>query len=462
MPFIDQTDQREIMQNAIPDENIRLPGFGETFAASLGNTIDENLSISMTLNREGWQRRKQLIEEKISQGVIDRKAYLDRRGRFDYDRAASFLNDPQIKTDKVLTEERNQMLAERRQYSEAIMEKGNGIAQFLGAANAYMLDPISIATMPISMPATGAKALSIAGRALLAARNAAVVEIATELAIQPFVYEHRHDIDSPYTYMDALENIAGAAIGSSVLGGVTGGVSGYLRKVMDATQANGVMSKEVGFSVDALFRLKETIDYGRANRETLDIVTSDYDEFTKGVFKNAQAAIGNTVKQLEEKLEQLRKPTGDAVIGATGAIDMFEDQLSQAKIAQSSGVEADIKAFYKQAREVDVQSDIAYLNELEIQRRKSGAPSRTKAQYERPAIADTPAPSPMTATSRERFVLENQGLEKSYDMDMQKFKELESPRIVDNEGNVLDANEVMKKFDEELDGIESILTCAYG
>jgi len=46
MPFISQTDKRTRFQEAIPDRNISAPGFGETFAASLGMTIDEDLSIS--------------------------------------------------------------------------------------------------------------------------------------------------------------------------------------------------------------------------------------------------------------------------------------------------------------------------------------------------------------------------------------------------------------------------------
>jgi len=131
------------------------------------------------------------------------------------------------------------------------------MAQFLGMANAFMLDPISIATMPIAMPATTAKSLSIAGRALLTARNAAVIETATELAIQPFVYEHKQDIESPYTYKDALVNIAGAAIGAGVLGGIGGGVSGYLRKVRGEVEAKGVITPEVESALDNIKRMED-------------------------------------------------------------------------------------------------------------------------------------------------------------------------------------------------------------
>ena len=149
-----------------------------------------------------------MIVQKINEDALNRDDYLDQLGRFDWNRAATDLNDPFIKTDQVLEQERREMLSARRKYAEDVIARGNGMAQFLGMANAFMLDPISIATMPIAFPATTAKSLSIAGRALLTARNAAVIETATELAIQPFVYEHKQDIESPYTYKDAFQLIS--------------------------------------------------------------------------------------------------------------------------------------------------------------------------------------------------------------------------------------------------------------
>jgi hypothetical protein len=63
--FINQTDRRTVFQEARPDANIPSPGFSETFAASVGLTIDENLSISQSLNREGWQNRQELCARAV-------------------------------------------------------------------------------------------------------------------------------------------------------------------------------------------------------------------------------------------------------------------------------------------------------------------------------------------------------------------------------------------------------------
>jgi len=446
MPFINSTNKRAVLQEAIPDENVQAAGFGETFAAALGSTIDEDLSISFTLNREGWENRRRLIEQKIDDDQLDRNRYLDRMGRFDYNRAAIDLNDPEIKTDKVLTEERNAMLANRRAYTQDVLERGNGMAQFLGMANAYMLDPISIATMPIALPATGAKSLSIAGRALLTARNAAAIETATELAIQPLVYQHKQDIDSPYTYRDALENIAGAAIGASVLGGAAGGVSGYLRKVNRSVVDSGVVTPETEFSMNNLGRLADTVDYGRANRDTLDDVMSDYDTVIRGESDFATAA-AKTETDLEATIKTL-----DAEGKNT---EFFDNQLVSLRQAVETG---EIESYYKAAREQDIQSDITYLNELEIQRKTSGQPSVKPEHYFEPP--QQPAPK-ATVGQREDFILEETGMKESFNRDMESFRQIEKPVIIEGE-ETIDAVKRMGEFDKELEGIDAVLVCARG
>ena len=447
MPFIDATDKRNIMQQAVPSEFVEEASFGETFAASLGNTIDENLSISGSLNREGWEERRKLVTQKIDEGVLDRNKYMDRLGRFDYNRAATDLNDPNIKTDITLTEERNKMLAMRRDYTEDVLERGNGMAQFLGMANAYMLDPISIATMPIALPATGAKSLSIAGRALLTARNAAAIEAATELAIQPFVYEHKQDIDSPYTYKDALENIAGAAVGAAALGGMAGGLAGYLGRVVEKTESLGALNKEVDFSLNNIKRLQQSVEYGRSNRDNLGEILEDFDEFRTG-----SKTIEETAKTSAAKLEQKIK-----TLEAEGAeVGFYQEKMLKLENAIESG---DIEGFYKASHAEEVMADIEYLENLELQRTISGAPQRTPETYA--AAPQQKAPN-ATSTSRQAYLLDEEGLTDTYNNDLKMFNEVENPRYMDSEGKVIDATTKMKELDDELEGLESVLSCAYG
>lgn len=258
MPFVSQQGQREVLQGLAPYEDVIEPDFSDVFAASVGLVFDEELSISGALNREGWGDRRRVVSERIERGDVNREEYTDRRGRFDYDRLARELEDPAIKTDGQLTEERNNLLKSRRDYATDVIERGNGAAQFLGAATGYMLDPISIATMGIGTAATGAKSLSIAGRAFLTARNTAALEAAAELAIQPLVFEHKHDINSPFSETDAIANIAAAAIGGGILGGITGGISGYLGRAIEKTKELPETPELTGV-IGNLERLKQTV-----------------------------------------------------------------------------------------------------------------------------------------------------------------------------------------------------------
>ncbi|MHA2046290.1 MAG: hypothetical protein ACW99G_15995 [Candidatus Thorarchaeota archaeon] len=535
MPFINETDKRTVLQEAQQDFNIPTSSFGETFTASLGMTIDEDLSISSALNREGWENRRELISNKIDDGSLDRDNYMDVRGRFDYNRAADDLADPTIKNDQVLTEERNQLLSGRRKYAQDVIDRGNGMAQFLGMANAFMLDPISIATMPIALPATTAKSLSIAGRALLTARNAAVIETATELAIQPFVYEHKQDIESPYTYKDALVNIAGAAVGASVLGGVAGGVSGYLRKVRGEVEAKGVITPEVESALENLGRMQESIDYGRSQRQTYDVAMGDYDKLMQGEYDSFASAAKASIRTLEKEAQAIRSESktlkqfiqdkggmdrsimkaegidpqdfkrqganpmfrksggrtpdeiaeglneigfrgrqidandvinlvDDVVRGiddhmidgdAAGKIEFLQRQIDD---LSAQGDEAYLEGIYKGARENDVQADIDYLEALEVERDLVKRPQTTPDQYDTPPKQKA---SKASTSQRENFILDEQGLSDDFNADMQRFNELDNPRIMQDD-EIVDASEFMKSIDDELEGIDSVLTCAYG
>jgi len=535
MPFISQTDKRTRFQEAIPDRNISAPGFGETFAASLGMTIDEDLSISQSLNREGWQTRRELIVQKINEDAINRDDYLDRRGRFDWNRAAIDLDDPNIKTDDVLEVERRDMLASRRKYAEDVIARGNGMAQFLGMANAFMLDPISIATMPIAMPATTAKSLSIAGRALLTARNAAVIETATELAIQPFVYEHKQDIESPYTYKDALVNIAGAAIGAGVLGGIGGGVSGYLRKVRGEVEAKGVITPEVESALDNIKRMEDTLAsmpdadraaaISKAEADELGLIEAELIEsvrLSKSDLEKAAIAETEEIKLIRDELEATasealtrgdikgikkqiselnfsisklderhdykalareklgKKAKVKQVIAEAKRIrakdvesiefrrDFLQSQLEAQKI--SKGAEGDLSRIQqgiiperfqerinnaKSKAAVDVE--IEYLEAIEVERELVKRPQVTPHYFEPPQQKAASA----STSQREAYILDEHGVSDDFNRDMQRYNELDDPRIIQYD-EVVSAGEFMKSIDEELEGIDSVLTCAYG
>ena len=229
MPLLSERGYKETLLNLSPIdyETSDDPTFYETMQASFGFVRDEERSISSMFNNQSYFDRRNTVR-KLGKEGMDLNPYTNRNGAFNYDKLAE--DTGLVKSDRQLFEERNQMLTERRERNQDVMDRGNGFAQFLGMAGSYMSDPLNIATLPFGGVGAGAKGLSILGRSMIGARNMAGVSLATEMAIQPLVYTHKHDIDSPYSIEDAVRVIGITALTAGVLGGGIQGVSGYLAR----------------------------------------------------------------------------------------------------------------------------------------------------------------------------------------------------------------------------------------
>lgn len=261
MPLLSERGYRETLLSLrpidydAPDD----PTFYETMQASYGFVRDEERSNSSLFNNQAYFNRKDTVRQLIKDGM-DLDAYTNRNGAFNYDKLAE--DTGLIKSNRELFEERNKMLAERRERNQDVMERGNGFAQFLGMAGSYMSDPINIASLPFGGVGAGAKGLSVLSRSMLGARNMAGVSLASEMAIQPLVYSHKNDIDSPYTVEDSLRVIGITALTAGVLGGGVQGVAGYLAK--SAEKAAKYLSVREGIYTKPPIKWQPSIIEGKA------------------------------------------------------------------------------------------------------------------------------------------------------------------------------------------------------
>lgn len=278
MPFISSKDQRQATSQVdFQTEYTPESEFGEVFAASVGQVFDEELSISSALNKEGYRDRRRAAEELIDSGALDKDKYFikSRRGtKFDYNKAS--LDFEQIKSDDALKEERNAELASRRSYAQDVISRGSGFAQFLGAASAYMLDPVSVATMPIGYATGAAKGLSAIGRSAI---KAGAVEMAAEVGIQAFVYDHKHDIDSPYDWKDAITNIATAATAGALLSGGAVGIREYISHARQKAAPFNVADK-MAVADESLARIEDTLSSNHLRKEGMtseELIKADSD-----------------------------------------------------------------------------------------------------------------------------------------------------------------------------------------
>ena len=507
MAFVSLRDKRARAQQLIAYEPVETPEFQEVFDAAVGQVVDEEMSISAYLNMEEFDDRKRRVKQLAEDG-LDINKYTSITGVIDYDRIAR--DTGQVKTDEELFQRRNDLLARRRQYREEVFERGSGMAQFFGMATGFMLDPINIATLPVATAGVSIKSLGTLGAAMTVAKREAALAAASELGIQAFVYQHKHDINSPYSAGDALANIAMAATGAAVVGGITGGLSGYFGKVREAALENADIkpNSPEALAVEQLQRMEDTIrmakesgeielpDFNQIRQEFLEEVRTDLtakagNKLDRGQRKQIATELADLQGRLNRVTEEVEPVTPRKGVPARQAkreaveagrrladeerkaiqdrIDILNRQLNADKIA--SEAEADLtrisqdvipETYQRRLDELrlqrEVEADVNFLREYESRLETYNEPSRKPENYVQPQPQKA---APASVTARERDILERNGWAEDYDADIQAYMNLPEKRLV-IDGEVVDAEQIMKDLDDEIKGINSVLECALG
>ena len=356
MPFVSIKDKRQRDQNLTPYEPaLKEPDFYDVYSSAVGQVIDEELSISSYLNMGSFNERKDKVKSLVDDG-LDIDLYTNQVGVIDYDRIAR--DTGKIESDEALFQKRNDLLANRRKYSQDVLDRGNGMAQFFGMATGFMLDPINIATLPIATTGVSLKSLGVLGAAMTVAKREAALATASELGIQSLVYQHKHDIDSPYSTKEALANIAIAATGAAVLGGAAGGLAGYFGKVRKAAKDSGAVNQDLPekmadeqlarvsnspeeMAYEQLARMEETLSYIRTN-DTFHDLADDYAKVMQGDIDNFVTAKQSTIDRLEKEIVNLEKSERvSQVIANAGGLNMEEwsrQGFSKQDVASLKGV----------------------------------------------------------------------------------------------------------------------------
>ncbi len=502
MPFLSVLDKREVSQNLSQASFVEKSSFGEVFAAGVGQVFDEELSISSMLNMQGFNQRKEQVKDLGNSGAFNISEYTSPVGDVNYKKISEDFPEFNIKSDQALFDERAELLKKRRSYANDVFERGNGMAQFLGMATAYMLDPINIATMPIATAGTSVKGLGALGRAIQVGKNEAGLAIAAELMIQPLVYQHKHDINSPFEFKDALLNIVTAATGAAAIGGFTGGISGYIKNVREKT-AGLPLDDDAIMSLEALSRVeddlnlnpeKSSLDLDRVEKDFIQEVKAELTanasgKITRGERKKLNAELLGLESRLSkvteaplsiekrkgvparkakaEAQEKVKRSADEQREEIQFQIDNIKTRIDADSLA--SKAEADLSRLEQgklselhQRRlneikaEVEVDVDSRFLTETNNKMKAVNQPSKAKENFIQP---EKKAATTGSVTQRERAVIERNGLTKDYDADIEAFNALDKPRIVQDD-QVVDASDFMKSINDEMKGIEEVLTCA--
>jgi len=504
MPFLSQKENRETLQNIAPAEKFIDPGFSEVFAAGVGQVFDEELSISSLLNMEGFNQRKEQVKELGKSDKFNITEYTSFIGAVDYERLSTDFPEFNIKNDRTLFDERSALLKQRREYAQDVIERGSGMAQFLGMATGYMLDPINIATLPVATAGASVKGLTTLGRALTVGRNEAGLAIAAELMIQPLVYDHKHDIGSPFEFSDAIVNIAMAATGAAAIGAFTGGLSGYIKNVREKSITQPLNEDAIS-ALQALARVEDDLNLN-PEKADLDLKKVEDDfiqelraELTANasqkITRGERKALNSQLNDLEgrlseiteeavivekrkglparkakaEALERVKRIADEERLELRTQIDAIKtkleaDRLGSEAAANLSRIDQGIitedlqKQIDKIKFEKELEVDTNFLRETNNKMETVNPPAKQAENYEIPRKEPV---SRGTISQRERAILERQGIQGDYDADIEAFKALEKPRIIQND-EIVDATDFMKSLDDEISGMDDILRCAVG
>lgn len=238
MTILSDKGNRSLIQNLTPFKpELVNPTGAETRSAAYEFVQDEERSSSWSYNNQMYQERFDTVRGFVEEG-IDLRNYQGTDGVFNYNRFAE--ETGLVKTDRELAQEKADLLSIRRQENQDIMARGGGGSKFLGMAGSYMTDPLNFSQLlvPVGSSSLAVQSMSTLAKSLYYGRNAMGVALVAETGIQASVYQHKQNIESPYTKMDAIKMIGITTLSAGLFtGGLTAsisGVSSYFAKSSNA------------------------------------------------------------------------------------------------------------------------------------------------------------------------------------------------------------------------------------
>ena len=280
--------------------------------------------------------------------------------------------------------------------------------------------------------------------------------------IQPLVYQHKHAIDSPFEFTDALANIATAATGAFAIGSAVGGISGYLKSVREKT-ADLPLDDSAKMALESLARVEDDLNTIKASKskEVVDsgVTQKVIDDLTGGEIvpvKLSTEARKDIIKERRQLYSALKKETS---VEAKAEIQVKIDEVN-VKLDRDikSSEAAKTQSVNIKSNDDLIKEDVEILTQLNNKQQEVNQPSKVPGNYQEPKRQKA---TTGTITQRERAVIDRDGYTEDYDADIAAYKALENRRIIQDD-EIVDADEFMKSIDDEIKGIDDVLRCAIG
>ena len=340
--------------------------FYENIKATGAVEINENLSISSSLNQELYKKRESQIMSAIADGSIPE--YLANKFRkgdtYEFDYFAHYLKNEMnmdVMTDDEIAKNVELSLAAQREEAAEVLSRasfGGKIGAGIGMVGPHALDPIYL---PLYFTGVGGAAR---GTALLTQLGRiAAMEAGTEAVKQVIVSNHKYNINSEYSAKDAITAIAGAAIGSvgfEVTGRLLGAGLRKLAKTDLGVYGSHASEADIAFARSEVNSFADLLEKAPDPEASAIKIVEDFNANAKRLDR---VQLGSELRETLEDMGDMPTETKALQAEVESNLASDPDLMHYRKDVDATGTEVDtvipMKEEYARVKETQTQIDEA-------------------------------------------------------------------------------------------------------
>jgi len=233
---------------------------------------------------------------------------------------------------------------------------------------------------------------------------------------------------------------------------------GFSRAQADLNKLNqGIIPAPIQKEIDAVLKQSEVGESARVMQRMADSIVKERGFVASDIpLQTYATAIKAGKTPLEARNLAVRR-LGEAMDNSRGMPGFNEYKALKEQIEALS--EAELDGFMAQLHKTAVDNDMAVMESMVYKQVQASKPNIKPSDYELVPVPDSPRAK---TTSLERAALDRDGVGKEFDYIMAEYNRLPDKKLYNEAGEQIDADDVIKAADDELNGLESIMRCSIG
>jgi len=233
---------------------------------------------------------------------------------------------------------------------------------------------------------------------------------------------------------------------------------GFSRAQADLNKLNqGIIPAPIQKEIDAVLKQSEVGESARVMQRMADSIVKERGFVASDIpLQTYATAIKAGKTPLEARNLAVRR-LDEAMDNSRGMPGFGEFKALKEQIEALS--EAELDGFMAQLHKTAVDNDMAVMESMVYRQVQASKPNIKPSDYELVPVPDSPRAK---TTSLERAALDRDGIGKEFDYIMAEYSRLPEKKLYNEAGELIDADDVIKAADDELNGLESIMRCSIG